>query len=197
MRQSLTQDQRRRFERLMWPLIPVVLRFARFLTHHAADADDLAQETMMRAMRNIDRFAEGTDAKAWLMTITRHLWIDRQRVKKHRCMASLDADDAPEPVAMEEAAGLHDPQWHEPEELLQHFGDQELIDALHTLPDEQRWAVLLVDVEGVEQTEAARILGVPTGTVKSRASRARAALRDHLYERAQARGWLTHPRSQA
>lgn len=189
MAEQLTDAQRQRFQRLMWPLIPVVLRFGKFLTHRQDDAEDLAQETMMRAMRHIDRFEEGTDAKAWLLTIERRLWIDRRRAKKNQPMASLDADDAPEPAAGA-TPGVHDHAWEQPQDLLNRFGDQELINALQALPDEIRWTLLLVDVEGVDYAEAAAILDVPVGTIKSRTHRGRGMLRDRLYERAREQGWL-------
>ena len=185
-----TQEQRALFEMEMWPLLATVLRFGRYLTHNDTEAEDLAQETMMRAFRSMTGFKPGTDAKAWLLTIERRLHIDRQRVRKNQRLMSLDHDDAPD-VAAAEPAGVFDDQWEEPEELLQRFGDQELIDALKELPDEIRWTLLLVDVEGMDHTAAAEVLGVPEGTVKSRSHRGRRMLRDRLYERAAGRGWVT------
>ena len=196
MHESVTPEQRERFQRLMWPLIPTALRLARYLTHDEHEAEDLAQETMMRALRNIDRFEEGTDAKAWLLTVERRLFIDRERVRRRQL--SLDHPDALEP-ADEEApdAGIFDEQWEQPEDLLRRFGDAELIETLRALPEATRWTLLLVDVEGLEHVEAARVLDVAVGTIKSRASRGRKMLRDRLFERARARGWVSDPERKA
>lgn len=191
VKEQINQTQRRRFKRLMWPWIPTVLRFAKFLTRDEHAAEDLAQETMMRALRNIDNFEEGTDAKAWLLTVERRLFLDHVRAQKHAPLASLNSEEGPELAATTEnpLAGVFDEQWEEPEDLMRRFTDQELIDALAALPDETRWVLLLVDVEELQHSAAAEVLGVSMGTVKSRASRGRAMLRDRLYQRAVARGW--------
>lgn len=192
MNQALSAQQRDRFQQLMWPLIADVLRFATYLTRDPDEAEDLAQETMMRAMRNIEKFEEGTDAKAWLLTIERRLFIDRYRVQKNRPFLSFDQQQLPEP-AMEDSdreAGLFDEAWNEPEDLLRRFTDEQLVDELRDLPDDLRWTLLLVDVEGMEHASAADLLNVPVGTIKSRAHRGRALLRDKLYRRAQIRGWV-------
>ena len=194
----VNQAQRTRFERQMWPWIPTVLRFARLLTGSEHAAEDLAQETMMQAFRKIDRFEDGTDARAWLLTIQRHLHLDQVRVLKNRPMASLEAIDAVEPEAVDAAdPGEGDSSWEEPEDLLQRFSDQELIDGLKRLPDEMRWTLLLTDVEGLDHSAAAEVLGVAPGTVKSRTHRARRLLRDHLFPIAADRGWLTNARQSA
>lgn len=192
MAERVTEQQRQRFQRAIWPLVPTVLRFAQFLTREEHEAEDLAQETLMRALRSIDSFEDGTDAKAWLFTIARRIHIDRARVKKNQPLASLDAAGAPEPAAPPETApaGIHDEAWSEPEDLLRRFEDREVVEALRQLPDEIRWTLLLVDVEGMDHADAARLLDVPTGTIKSRAHRGRGMLRDRLFARAQARGWV-------
>ena len=176
----------------MWPWLAVVLRFARFLIGDEHAAEDLAQETMMQALRDLDGFEDGTDAKAWLLTLERRLFLDRVRIQKNRPLASLGGEEALELAAPPEdpLAGVFDEQWEEPEDLLGRFSDQQLIDALATLPEAMRWTLLLVDVEEMEHAQAAKVLGVPVGTLKSRASRGRAMLRDRLYQRALSRGWL-------
>lgn len=189
MADRVTAEQRERFQKSMWPLLPTVLRFAKHLTGNEAEAEDLAQETMMRALRSIGGFADGTDAKSWLLTIERRLHIDRGRVRKNQRLMSLDHPDAPD-VAVEESGGVYDEHWSRPQELLDRFGDQQIIDALQELPDEIRWTLLLVDVEGMDQVEAAGLLGVAVGTIKSRSHRGRRMLRDRLYAQAESRGWL-------
>lgn len=147
---------------------------------NAAEADDLAQETLLKAFKAIATFRPGTSARAWLMTILRNARIDRLRTAAGSARpVSLDArpmelagpDVAPEPF---------DPDRDSPDEVLQGFSDQDVIDALQSLSEDLRWTLLLVDVEQLNQDEVAAILGVPLGTIKSRVHRGRAMLRTVL-----------------
>lgn len=190
----ISTAQAERFRRLAWPMMPVVLRTAQCLTRRGDDAEDLAQEVMVKAMRAIDTYEDGTDMKAWLLTILRRTNIDRIRAaQRHPRLVPMEgndwADDAQEP------AGEHDAQWREPEELMSRFEDEAVIEAMKDLPDDIRWTLLLVDVEQMDHVEAAGVLDVAVGTVKSRASRGRAMLRDRLYELARSRGWLPEGRA--
>ena len=161
-----------------------MLRTAVCLVGNKADAEDLVQEAAMKAIRGIDQFTPGTDAKAWLMTILRRTFIDSYRsAARHISPLSLDAEGAAEPEAHSIDRGEHDDAWHSPAEILDQFEDPAIIDALHHLPDEIRWTLLLADVEGLDHAEVARILDVPVGTIKSRAHRGRAMLRDRLHEK--------------
>jgi RNA polymerase sigma-70 factor (ECF subfamily) len=190
-RDRLDPRQRERFERLAWPWLDTVLRTARYLTRSDDVAEDLAQETMLKAMKAIDRFQDGTDMKAWLMTILRRTHIDRIRTEQRRADdVSLDADPSLGPSSGDDPVGVFDEHWDEPQQLLGRFEDQTIIDALKKLPEAIRWTLLLVDVEQMEQSDAARILEVPIGTIKSRAYRGRRMLRDELYQLAQQRGWV-------
>ncbi|MBI1337746.1 MAG: sigma-70 family RNA polymerase sigma factor [Phycisphaera sp.] len=189
-RQTLTPEQAQRFRRLAWPMMDAVLRTAQVLTRHEHEAEDLAQETMMKAMRAIDSFEEGSDIKAWLFTILRRAHIDRVRPMKNRAGVSLDEAgyDPVDPRGSE--PGEHETDWAEPESLMNRFEDRALIDAMKTLPEEMRWTLLLVDVEQMDHAEAARVLGVAVGTVKSRSHRARSMLRERLHGTAVDRGWV-------
>lgn len=167
-----------RFYDEVWPHAAVVLRTARFLAGDDAEADDLAQEVMLKAFRRLDQFRPGTDMKAWLLTILRNTRIDRLRAgAAHNRDVSLEAL-AGDPAAAEGEKPAQ--TWDEPEAVLEEFSDQQVIDALNGLPEEIRWTLLLVDVEGLDHTEAAKILEVPIGTIKSRAHRGRGMLRDAL-----------------
>lgn len=172
-----------RFERLAWPELAVVLRTAKFLTRRDDQAEDLAQETMLKAMRAMDRFIDGSDMKAWLMTILRRTHIDRLRAAQRRgTEAALppDVEDNSAPVS-----GTYDDYFRgEPEQLMNRLDEATMIEAMRRLPDEIRWTLLLVDVERMDHAEAATVLGVPVGTIKSRAHRGRAMLRDQLYAQA-------------
>jgi RNA polymerase sigma-70 factor (ECF subfamily) len=165
-----------RFYELIWPLRADVLRMARFLCRHDAEADDLAQDTLLKAFAGIESFQPGTDARAWLLGILRNTRIDRIRSgAKEADNVSLDAAeiDTPAPLETEDFGS-------EPEQILNAFSDQQIIDALHGLPEEIRLTLLLVDVQQIDHAEAAAILDVPVGTIKSRAHRGRAMLRQTL-----------------
>lgn len=189
--QPLSPIQAERFKRLAWPLMPVVLRTARCLVRQAEQAEDLAQETMLKALRAMDRFADGTDPKAWLLTILRRTHIDRVRSEvRAPGELSLDAVQSVVESPSEPPAGRFDGAWTDPESLMARFEDDAVIDALRSLPEDIRWTLLLVDVEQLDQSEAATALGVAVGTIKSRTHRGRAMLRDLLHATAIARGWI-------
>lgn len=175
----------RRFYALVWPHRAAVLRTAQILTGNQAEADDLAQETLLKAFRGIDGFTRGTDTKAWLFTILRRARVDRLRSSAHETPAavsldSLQADPASdEPDSTGKLDVFHEWQGN-PDDLLASFSDQQVIRALLALPEDMRLTLLLVDVEQVTLEDAAEILGLPVGTVKSRTHRARALLRQAL-----------------
>lgn len=197
MANGLTESQMERFKRAAWPFLPTLLRGACCLLRRWEGAEDLVQETMLKAMKAIDSFEDGTDMKAWLMAILRRTHIDHLRAARRRPVevpleaADLDGllnDQSPGP-----GGGQYDPQWSNPQELLQQFEDQAIIDALQSLPEEIRWTLMLVDVEQIDHAQAAKVLEVPVGTVKSRAHRGRQMLRDKLFELAMRRGWVETP----
>ncbi len=176
-------DAADKFHRLIWPQLAAVLRLARILCRDANEAEDLAQETMLKAFRGIDSFAEGSDARAWLMTILRHVRIDRIRASASRPKEiSLDAAefDPADKSATTDSARRTDEAWENPASVLSAFSDQQVIEALARLPEEIRLTLLLVDVEQMEHVDAAKILEVPVGTIKSRAHRGRGMLREAL-----------------
>lgn len=169
-----------------------MLRAARLLVRDAATADDLAQETMFKSFRSIDQFAEGTNARAWLYSILRNVRIDWLRADARRKNdVSLDGSESDF-----EHPGLSDDpvvcieDGDDAEQLMDRLADSDLIDAVHALPEEIRWTILLVEIEGLELARVAAILGVPLGTIKSRASRGRAMLRQALEPIACERGWI-------
>jgi RNA polymerase sigma-70 factor, ECF subfamily len=185
------EQRKERFERLAWPCLPVVLRTARYLTRDPHRAEDLAQETMLKALRAMDSFAEGTDIRAWLLMILRRTHLDavRAQIRRPEALSLEQAGLTPASEGTEDA-GRHDREWTDPQGLMERFADQEVIDALRQLPEEIRWTLLLVDVEQLDQADAAKVLEVPVGTVKSRAHRGRKMLRDSLFEFAKGRGWV-------
>jgi RNA polymerase sigma-70 factor (ECF subfamily) len=171
-------DDTERFYAELWPHRAQVARVARILARGEADAEDLAQEAMLKAYRAIASLAPGSNAPAWLMTVLRNTHLDRLRARHGRDEVSLEAADVdvadPHVPAEDEAA------WGDPARTLAGFEDQEIIQCLKELPREICWTLLLVDVQGLDDREAAAVLGVPTGTIKSRLHRGWRMLREAL-----------------
>ena len=192
--QSDPADIHARFREEAWPLLPAMMRVAWSLTGDRHSAEDLVQEAMMKAFRSFDTYTAGTNPKAWLLTILRRLHIDRHRAATRRIdAASLDVlEHDPADRNHRETQAAREAEvatWHQPDDLLARFDDDDIAAALQAVPEKLRWTLLLVDVEQMSMDEAAATLDVPTGTVKSRLSRARAQLRDTLAPQAIARGW--------
>ncbi len=150
------------FESTMLPHAPALLRTASRLCRTSAMAEDLVQETMLRAWRSFERFEEGTNAKAWLFTIMMNLWKRAHRDSARRIeeVTGCDLEPFVAPSAMEERVTT-----------------REVLAALDALPVEQKTVLLLAAVEGLAIKEIASALSIPSGTVMSRLGRARAALR--------------------
>jgi RNA polymerase sigma-70 factor (ECF subfamily) len=155
-----------------------VLRAALFQTGNRAEAEDLAQETFLKAFRAMDSFRAEIGAKAWLLAILRNTRIDRLRTAagsaRHISLDELVSEPVV-PDSFEESDS--DAAWRSPEEALEAFSDENVIGALQNISEELRWTLLLVDVEGMDHSEASKILDVPVGTIKSRVHRGRALLR--------------------
>src|SRR5205823_3693579 len=128
-------DATDRFYRELWPHRAAVLRVARILTHGDADADDLAQDAMMRAYRGIDGLAPGSNAKAWLMTILRNTHTDHLRSRRGG-ETSLDTLDVDPP---DQHSGDDVAAWGDARETLAEFSDEHMIRALKALPREICW----------------------------------------------------------
>ena len=144
-------------------LLPRLRRFALALTGRSAEADDLVQDTVERALRSLNRFTPGTRMDSWMFRIAQNLWIDRLRATKVRG-GMVNLDEASN-------AGFDGVRAAEAHTLL-----SATLRALGELPLEQREVVALVLIEGMPYREAADILEVPIGTVTSRLARAREAL---------------------
>lgn len=166
-------DQRRSlFATHVVPEIEVLLRVARTLTPRAADAEDLVQDTLLRAYRSIEGF-DGRHPRAWLLTIMRNAQINRTRRRR----PDLLDDPAKTMERLSETAGSHG----DPEAVVVGETFEAVVaDALAALPDRFRIVVELIDINGLGYAEAARVLGTPVGTVMSRLHRARSRIRDRL-----------------
>ena len=159
------------------------------LTHNAADAEDLVQETYLKAYRAYGGFEEGTNLRAWLYRILTNTFINNYRSKKRR-PDETDIDEIEDLYLYRRLGGLEAAAAGRSaeEELLDWFTDAEVKEAVEALPEQFRMAVLLADVEGFSYKEIAEILDIPIGTVMSRLHRGRKALQKRLYDFGHDRG---------
>jgi RNA polymerase sigma-70 factor, ECF subfamily len=170
-------DKRLLFEKVVLPHLDAVYSAALRLTHNRDDASDLVQETILRSFRFFHQFSNGTNCRAWLLTILYNNFRDRYRQngRERPCNSGEIEDelDAHNLVA--------DMSFSNPEELLSdRMLGRRIERALNQLPEEFREALILVDVQELNYQEVADVLSVPLGTVKSRVSRARALMRSAL-----------------
>lgn len=163
------------FAEYVLPEVEVLLRVATTLTVQPADAEDLVQDTLLRAYQAVDRF-DGRHARAWLLTILRRTEINRQRGRRPFLLD--DPDAGLERVAVPPAAAGASPE----EIVVGEMFDATVDQVLATLPVSFRQVVRLVDVDGLSYAETAKVLGVPKGTVMSRLHRARRRIRERLEE---------------
>jgi RNA polymerase sigma-70 factor, ECF subfamily len=171
-------DRRKRFEDEALPHLDALYSMAIRLARNPDDANDLLQETVLRAYRFFHQFESGTNCRAWMLTILFNNFRNGYR-KSSREQPASSADEFERKV---EAESLRtDPAGSNPEALLAGQGmEGEVETALASLPDEFRQAVLLVDVEELSYQEVSGVLNVAIGTIKSRVSRGRAMLRERL-----------------
>lgn len=153
------------------PHLDLLYRVGLRLTGDPAAAEDLVQETMLKALRAWSSFRPGSNARAWLVTILRNQFINGYR-KRKRAPARVDVEAIPE---------IADPDRPDPEgDFFAAIVDDEVIEAIEALSDDFREVVLLSDLEGLPYAEVAATLSIPIGTVKSRLFRARRILKGRL-----------------
>ncbi|HVM34860.1 MAG TPA: sigma-70 family RNA polymerase sigma factor [Actinomycetota bacterium] len=187
-RAELSVEDEARFERDALPLLDSLYGGALRMTRNPADAEDLVQETMLRAYRSFDRFEAGTNLKAWLFRIMTNAYINTYR-KKQREPQKVSQDEV-EDFDLYQELKNHDPQFSATPEtiVLDQLVDTDIIEAIEDLPEQFRLAVMLSDLEGFSYAEMAEIMDVPMGTVMSRLHRGRKALQKRLWELARDRG---------
>jgi RNA polymerase sigma-70 factor, ECF subfamily len=169
----------------MGPLYTAALR----MTRNAADAEDLVQETYLRAYRGFGGFTEGTNLKAWLYRILTNTYINIYRAKQRR-PDETELDEAEDLYLFRRLGGLEAARAGRSaeDELMDWFTDAEVKAAIEALPENFRMPVLMADVEGFSYKEIAEVLDIPIGTVMSRLHRGRKSLQKELYEFARSRG---------
>lgn len=171
--------------------MPALYSAALRLTRSKSDAEDLVQETYLKAYRAFGGFQEGTNLRAWLYRILNNTFINNYRAKQRRPQET-ELDDTEDLYLFKRIGNPALAGRSAEDELMDYFGDAEVKEAIEALPEQFRMAVLLADVEGFSYKEISVILEVPVGTVMSRLHRGRKALQKRLAEYAEARGLVAN-----
>ena len=186
-----TEEERaQRFERDAMPFVDQLYGAAMRMTRNPTDAEDLVQETYLKAFAAFDSFQEGTNLRAWLFRILTNTYINQYR-RKQRQPYQSSADELTD-------WQLHDAQERSSAaprsaevEALDRLADSDVVEALAAIPEDFRLAVYLADVEGFSYKEIAEIMETPVGTVMSRLHRGRKLLRESLRDYAIERGFIS------
>jgi len=156
------------------PLFDQLFNFAHWLSQDRTEAEDLVQETYAKALKGFSSFQPGTNFRAWMYRILRNTFLTSRTGLKASATIPLDSEDDPELPAGPET----------PETILiEHYQSQILQTAIESLPIHSREVLLLYEVEEMSYQEIAETLSIPMGTVMSRLSRARRALRESLQQK--------------
>lgn len=173
------------FESQALPHLDALYRFALHLGGERMRAEDLVQDTMLKAIRAWEQFEPGTNIRAWLMTILRNQFINECR-KSRRTPPTVHLEDTNR-REIYQVVGEADPEGTFFSQII----DEQVMNAIDALPPEYRAALVLSDMERMSYAEIAEVLGIPLGTVKSRISRARRHVQAALVDYAVEKGYLT------
>jgi len=183
------KELRAEFERVALPQLSHLYTSAFYLSKDKAEAEDLVQETYIRALRFFGKFQPGTNCRAWLLSILRNLFINRYQQKKREAeRVDWEKIDQVYESIVEQGEKAERADKDNPETLLiSQLMDEEVEEALKKLPEEYRTAIVLVDIEELSYEEAAKVMDCAIGTIRSRVSRGRrmlqVALRGYALER--------------
>jgi RNA polymerase sigma-70 factor (ECF subfamily) len=181
--------EERNFEAAAMPYLDALYNTAYRMTRNAQDAEDLVQETYLKAYKYYDKFEEGTNLKAWLFKILKNTFINSYRKAQLQPPQSdfADIEESFESQISEDAARQNrNPE----EELLENVLDEDVQLAIDRLPQDYRMVVLLADLEGFSYKEISDILEIPVGTVMSRLYRGRRLLESEMLSYAREHGYL-------
>ncbi len=180
------RTKREEFARVALPHMDQVYTAGLYLSRNKDEAEDLMQETFLRAYRFWHQFTPGTNCKAWLMTILHNSFKNRYR-ERYREQRTIEFDEAIQ--AQEIAADAEAPSANPEEIVLARFLDGEVENALRSLPVEFLEVIVLIDLQELTYEEAAAVIGCPIGTIRSRLSRGRRLLQAALRQYAKERGY--------
>jgi RNA polymerase sigma-70 factor (ECF subfamily) len=186
---STSQQEGWNFEEVAMPFVDALYNTAYRMTRNAQDAEDLVQETYLKAYRYYDKFEEGTNFKAWLFKILKNTFINTYRKKQKTPPQSdfAEIEDSFESRLSTDVSGkMKSPE----EEILEKVLDEDVKRALDDLPPDYRMAVILADLEDFSYKEIAGILELPLGTVMSRLYRGRKLLESAMLTYAREHGYL-------
>lgn len=184
---------RRRFEEEALIHLDALMRTARRMTRNETDAEDLVQETMLKAYRFFDKFEAGTNCKAWLFKIMTNIFINNYRSasKEPKSVSMEDIDDSFLYRQLSKSQGISDPE----KEFFSRILDDDVKNAISELPEDFRLVVILSFLENFSYQEIADITDLQIGTVKSRLHRGRKLLQKALLDYALQQGYIKEPKS--
>lgn len=184
-------ERHHRFEQTMLPYSDMLYSYAYYLTSDGDDAGDLLQETYLKAFRFLDKFEEGTNAKAWLYRIMRNTYInDYRRMKRQPDIVAYDEQISAYQLVPQDYKTTNDLREKIDKETL----NDEISTAIASLPEKFKSVIVLRDIEDLPYEEIAEALEIPIGTVRSRLHRARALLFARLKDYAKAQGYVVGDR---
>jgi RNA polymerase sigma-70 factor (ECF subfamily) len=176
-------ERRARFDAEALAQLDALYSFALKLTRGRDEAEDLVSDTLLRAFQRWEQYRLGTNIRAWLFTILYHAFVSRKRRIDAREVQPLEDEEGRE---IFEAVGDINPEGT----FYNSFVDQEIVDAIQSLPEEYCAAVVMSDLHGLRYGEIAKVLGVPEGTIKSRLFRGRRLLQAQLRGYAEEMGYI-------
>ncbi len=192
--EKTAENTKKEFQDLAFPYMNELYSAALRMTRNPADADDMVAETFARAWKSFHQFERGTNMRAWLYRILTNTFINEYRKKtRHGSSVDLDQYENPDMFYMyHKIAETNQDREQDPAKaVVSKFVEEDIMKAIHSLPDGYREAVILADLQGLSYDEIAKTLNVAVGTVRSRLNRGRSQLQKTLWEEAVRSGYIT------